>query len=187
MSQRIGPPVLAASLLLAAPAPAQTRPARPARTPTAAPAPTPAPGKPDLVVSAFDFTGPKESGGVKPPCDPNTVVYSFAVTVSNQGTGPSPSSASLGGKALLSVLAQDRAGWGASVPLPQIAAGKSATVSADVLFLAADPTYMVKANHPFLATVDPDHLVAETDATNNTKGPLTMGPPAGCERLVKRK
>ena len=73
------------------------------------------------------------------------------------------------------------------MPLPEIAPGTSATVNADVLFLDAEPVYMVKANHPFLATVDPDNLVAETDETNNTKGPLTMGPPAGCEKLVKKK
>ena len=54
-------------------------------------------------------------------------------------------------------------------------------------FLAADPAYMVKANHPFLATVDPGNLVDEADETNNTKGPLTMGPPAGCERFFKEK
>ncbi len=152
-----------------------------------APTPVPASGKPDLQVTAFTFTGPTESGVPKPTCEPGTVVYSFAVTVSNLGTGPSPSSASLGGKALLTVAAQDRAGWEASVPLPSIAPGKTAAVSADILFLAAEPAYMVKANHPFLATVDPGNLVAESDETNNTKGPLTMGPPAGCERLVKKR
>ena len=155
--------------------------------PPLAPTPTPTPGKPDLAITAFGFTGPTPSSVPKPSCDPNAVVYTFAVTVTNQGTGPSPSSASLGGKPLLTVMAQDRPGWGASVPLPEIGAGKSATVSADVLYLAADPPYMVMANHPFLATVDPDNVIDEADETNNTKGPLTMGPPAGCEKLVKKK
>ena len=165
------PAFVAALLLAASPALAQKKPAaRPTRTPTSAPTLTPTP-----------------ASVPKPSCEPNTVVYSFAVTVSNQGTGPSPSSASLGGRALLNVMAQDRAGWGASVPLPEIAAGKSTTVNADVPYLAADPAYMVKANHPFVATADPDNLVAETDEANNTKGPLTMGPPAGCEKLVKKK
>ena len=171
----------------AAPAAAQRKPAKPAPTPTAAPAPTPTPGKPDLQVTAFGFAGPTSNTVPKPSCEPNTVVYSFAVVVTNAGTGPSPSSASLGGKPLLTVAAQDRAGWMASVPLPEIAAGKSVTVNADVLFLAADPAYMVKANHPFLATADPGNLVDEADETNNTKGPLTMGPPAGCERFFKKK
>ena len=178
----------AALLATAGPAFAQRRATpEPVKAATAVPAPAPAAGKPDLQVTAFAFTGPTESGVPKPTCEPATVVYSFSVTVSNLGSGPSPSSASLGGKPLLAVAAQDRAGWMASVPLPAIAAGKTATVSADVLFLAAEPIYMVKANHPFLATADPDNLVAETDETNNTKGPLTMGPPAGCEHLVKRK
>lgn len=179
--------VVLAAFAFAPPAAAQKTPARLPRTPTAAPAPAPASGKPDLVVSGFAFTGPSETSSPKPTCAPDTVVYRFSVTVTNQGSGPSPSSASLGGRALLSVVAQDRAGWGASVPLPEIAAGKSASVSADIPFLTADPAYMVKANHPFLATADPDALVVESDESNNTKGPLTMGPPAGCERLVKRK
>lgn len=178
---------LAVVLVSGASALAQKKPARPTPRPTAAPAATPTPGKPDLAVTAFGFTGPTASSVPKPSCDPNAVVYSFAVTVTNQGTGPSPSSGSLGGKPLLTVMAQDRPGWGASVGLPEIGAGKSVNVSADVLYLGADPPYMVKANHPFLATVDPDNLVDEADETNNTKGPLTMGPPAGCEKLVRKK
>ncbi len=164
---------LAALVALAAPAAAQ-KPAAPA-------------GKPDLVVTSFGFTGPTATSVPKPTCEPNTVVYSFSVVVTNAGAAPSPSSASLGGKPLLSVMAQDRAGWGANIALPEIAPGKTATVSADVLFLLADPTYMVKANHPFLATLDPQNAVDEADETNNTKGPLVMGPPAGCERLVKKR
>jgi len=170
-----------AVLVLAAttPALAQKKPAPPA--------PAPAAGKADLAITAFGFTGPTESSVPKPSCEPNTVVYTFSVTVANLGTGPSPSSASLGGKPLLTVAAQDRAGWAASVPLPEIAPGKTAVATANILFLSADPAYMVKANHPFLATVDPGNLVDEADETNNTKGPLTMGPPAGCERLVKKR
>jgi hypothetical protein len=179
-------PLVVAFLAAAAPALAQRKAARPTATP-APPAPTPTPGKPDLAITAFGFTGPTELSVPKPTCEANTVVYTFTVTVTNQGTGPSPSSASLGGKPLLTVAAQDRAGWAASVPLPEIGAGKAATATANVLFLAADPTYMIKANHPFLATVDPGNLVDETDETNNTKGPLTMGPPAGCERLVRKR
>jgi hypothetical protein len=177
-----------ASLAASSPALAQKKPARAAApAPTATAAPTPTPGKPDLAVTAFGFAGPTANTVPKPTCEPNTVVYSFAVVVTNQGTGPSPSSASLGGKPLLTVAAQDRAGWQAKVALPEIAAGKSVTVNADVLFLAADPAYMVKANHPFLATADPDNLVDEADESNNTRGPLTMGPPAGCERFFKKR
>jgi hypothetical protein len=46
---------------------------------------------------------------------------------------------------------------------------------------------MVRANHPFLATVDPEHLVNQADGANSTKGPVTMGPPAGCERFFRKK
>ena len=150
-------------------------------------APALAQGKPDLQITAFGFSGPTANSVPKPTCQPNTVVYSFALVVTNAGTGPSPSSASLGGKPLLTVAAQDRAGWQVSLPLPEIPAGKSFSTTADILFLAADPAYMVKANHPFLATVDPANLVDEADETNNTKGPLTMGPPAGCERFFKKR
>lgn len=179
-------PIVLAALAVALPASAQKKPTRAPR-PTATPAPTPTPGKPDLVIAAFGFTGPTANSVPKPTCEPKTVVYSFAVTVENRGTGPSPSSASLGGKPLLTVAAQDRPSWTASVPLPQIEATKSFTATVDVLFLAEEPAYMIKANHPFLATVDPAALVDETDETNNTKGPLTMGPPAGCERFFKKK
>ncbi len=176
---------LAASLA-AAPALAQKRPAK-TPAPTAVPAPAPTPGKPDLQITAFGFSGPTANSVPKPTCEPNTVVYSFLVAVTNAGTGPSPSSAALGGKPLLTVASQDRAGWQANVPLPEIGPGKTVNATADVLFLAADPAYMVKANHPFLATVDPGNLVDEADETNNTKGPLTMGPPAGCERFFRKK
>ncbi len=184
MKRTLAPIFLAVVAAVSPPASAQRKPAA---RPTATPAPTPTPGKPDLAITAFGFTGPTANSVPKATCEPNTVVYSFALTIANQGTGPSPSSASLGGKSLLSVVAQDRPEWSASVPLPEIAAGKTASVSADILFLAADPAYMVKANHPFLATVDPGNLVDEVDETNNTKGPVTMGPPAGCERLVRKK
>jgi hypothetical protein len=172
--------------LAATPALAQKKPAR-TPAPTAVPTPSPTPGKPDLQITAFGFSGPTANSVPKPACEPNTVVYSFLVVVTNAGTGPSPSSAALGGRPLLTVAAQDRAGWQVSLPLPEIPAGKTVSTTADILFLAAEPAYMVKANHPFLATVDPAGLVDEADETNNTKGPLTMGPPAGCERLVKRK
>jgi hypothetical protein len=177
---------LCASIAASAPALAQKKPAR-APSPTAVPTPSPTPGKPDLQITAFGFTGPTANSVPKPSCEPSTVVYSFTVSVTNAGTGPAPSSASLGGKPLLTVAAQDRPGWLASVPLPEIPAGKTVSATVDVLFLAADPPYMVKANHPFLATVDPANAVDESDETNNTKGPLTMGPPAGCERFVRKK
>ncbi len=177
---------LAASLVAAAPALAQKKPAK-TPVPTAAPAPMPTPGKPDLLITTFSFSGPTANSVPKPTCEPNTVVYSFLVVVTNAGTGPSPSSASLGGKPLLTVASQDRAGWQASLPLPEIAPGKTVSATVDVLFLAADPAYMVKVNHPFLATADPGNLVDEADETNNTKGPLTMGPPAGCERFFKKR
>ena len=150
-------------------------------------APALAQKKPDLQITAFSFSGPTMNSVPKPTCEPNTAVYSFLVSVTNAGTGPSPSSASLGSKPLLTVASQDRAGWSASVPLPEIAPGKTVTATADVLFLAADPPYMGKANHPFLATVDPGNLIDEADESNNTKGPLTMGPPAGCERFFKKR
>jgi hypothetical protein len=47
--------------------------------------------------------------------------YTFQVTVKNVGTAPSPSSASLGNKALVQAMASDYPGWGNGVFLNALA------------------------------------------------------------------
>ncbi|HEY3350982.1 MAG TPA: CARDB domain-containing protein [Thermoanaerobaculia bacterium] len=132
--------------------------------------------KPDLVVTEF---GMKEWGA----CKPQSAVYTFQVTVKNQGTAPSPSSASLGNKALVQAMSSDYPGWGNGVFLNALAPGASQTVLIPVYYLQADPGFMVThAPHPFNAIADPLGLVNESNEGNNTKGPINMGAPKGCPK-----
>src|SRR5437867_1389816 len=137
-------------------------------------------GRPDLTVTTFGFKGPIEGQG---QCRPHTAVYIFEVTVKNQGTASSPSSASLGNKALVQAMAQDKAGWGNGVFLNALPPGGSQTVDIPVYYLMSDPAFMVNnAPHPFMAIADPLGLVNELDESNNKKGPINMGAPANCPR-----
>jgi hypothetical protein len=131
--------------------------------------------KPDLVVTEF---GMKKWG----PCEAGGAVYTFQVTVKNIGAAPSPSSASLGNKALVQAMASDYPGWGNGAFLNALAPGASETVDIPVYYLQADPGFMVThAPHPFNAIADPLGLVNESNEGNNTKGPINMGAPKGCK------
>lgn len=131
--------------------------------------------KPDLVVTEF---GMKKWGA----CEPQSAVYTFQVTVKNVGTAASPSSASLGNKALVQAMASDYPGWGNGAFLHALAPGASETVDIPVYYLQADPGFMVRhAPHPFNAIADPLGLVNESNEGNNTKGPINMGAPKGCK------
>jgi hypothetical protein len=132
--------------------------------------------KPDLVVTEF---GMKKWGA----CEPLSAVYTFQVTVKNIGTAASPSSASLGNKALVQAMASDYPGWGNGAFLNALAPGASQTVDIPVYYLQADPGFMVThAPHPFFAIADPLGLVNESNETNNRKGPINMGAPQGCKK-----
>lgn len=139
--------------------------------------------KPDLVVTTFGFKGPVQGQG---KCQPHSAVYIFEVTVKNKGTASSPSSASLGNKALVQAMAQDKAGWGNGVMLNALAPGASQTVDIPVYYLISDPAFMINhAPHPFEAIADPLGLVNESDETNNKKGPINMSAPADCPKPKK--
>ena len=143
--------------------------------PTRVPCPT---GKPNLVIESFGFTGP--SAPAPGNCTPDHPVYIFRVTVKNVGTVASPSSASLGNKALVQVMAQDRAGWGNGELLNALAPGASQTVDIKVYYLKSDEAFMWTPSnvvHPFYAIADPLGLVNES---SNKKGPINMGVPQGC-------
>jgi len=138
-------------------------------------------GKPDLIVESFGFKGPSAPGPGN--CHPQGAVYIFEVTVKNIGTAPSPASAALGNKALVQVMAQDKAGWGNGALLNALAPGASQTVDVPVYYLQADPAFMwtpPTVSHPFLAIADPLGLVDESNEGNNNKGPINMGKPLGC-------
>lgn len=138
-------------------------------------------GKPNLIIEKFGFKGPSapEPGN----CTPGHAVYIFTVTVKNIGTAASPSSASLGNKALVQVMAQDKAGWGNGAFLNALAPGASQTVDISVYYLMSDPAFMwtpPNVVHPFLAIADPLGLVNESNELDNKKGPIKMSKPLGC-------
>jgi hypothetical protein len=135
--------------------------------------------KPDLIITTFGL----KSWGV---CEPLHPVFTFEVTVKNQGTVASPSSASLGNKALVNAMADDKAGWGGGAPLPKLAPGASQTVDVPVNYLGPDPGFMVSgAPHTFRATVDLANLVDESNNTNNeAPNVIKVGAPEAC---VKQK
>jgi hypothetical protein len=140
-----------------------------------APCPT---GKPNLVIEKFGFKGP--AAPQQGLCKPHHPVYIFSVTVKNIGTAASPSSESLGKKALVQVMAQDKAGWGNGALLKALAPGASQTVDIPVYYLISDPAFMwtpPNVVHPFLAIADPLKLVNQTI---NTQGPIKMSKPLGC-------
>ena len=133
-------------------------------------------GLPDLVIVRFTL---KAGQGV---CRPQMAVYTFEVTVKNQGTAPSPSSASLGNKALVQAMAQDKAGWGNGAFLNALAPGAMQTVEIPVYYLMSDPGFMVSgAPHPFMGIADPLGLVPESNEANNKNGPISVAAPAGCK------
>jgi hypothetical protein len=133
-------------------------------------------GKPDLVVVRFSLKQYHSE------CRPQTPVYIFVVTVKNQGTAPSPSSASLGAKALVQAMAQDKPGWGNGAFLNALAPGAMQTVEIPVYYLMSDPAFMVgHAPHPFMGIADPLGLVPESDESNNKNGPISVPAPAGCK------
>lgn len=132
--------------------------------------------KADLVVTEF---GMKKWGA----CKAGSAVYTFQVTVKNVGTAASPSSASLGNKALVQAMAADYPGWGNGAFLNALAPGASETVDIPVYYLQADPGFMVThAPHPFNAIADPLGLVNESNEGNNKKGPINMGAPEDCPK-----
>jgi hypothetical protein len=111
------------------------------------------------------------------------------VTVKNVGTAASPSSASLGNKALVQVMAQDKAGWGNGAFLNALAPGASQTVDIPVYYLMSEPAFMwtpPNVIHPFFAIADPLKLVNETSDLDNKKGPIKMSKPLGCPPPLPR-
>jgi hypothetical protein len=105
--------------------------------------------------------------------------------VKNQGTAPSPSSASLGNKPLVQAMAQDKPTWFGMALLPSLDPGASTPtpVEIPVYYLIDDPDFMIcKAPHPFGAIADPLGLVNELDESNNKMGPVNMSAPADCPK-----
>jgi hypothetical protein len=144
------------------------------------------PAAPDLVITAF---GLKSWGS---SCKPGAIVYTFQVTVKNQGTGTWPVSQEPA--VTVSDLhpgVGDSWGVGASVNSP-LAPGHSATLLIQVPYYSAHPSHMwTAAPHPFQATVNRNHAIVESNYANNIapapavwngQRVIMMGAPAGCPK-----
>lgn len=124
-----------------------------------------APGKADLVITSF---GLKSWG----KCAPNQTVFTFDVVVKNQG------GASWVGIEPAVVVKDMHPGvldaWGTGVGIdPPLKPGESRALSIPVSFYSANPSHMTSAApHPFRATVNDNHIVDESNFTNDA-GPGT--------------
>jgi hypothetical protein len=152
--------------------------AAPARTNPAAT--TPPRRLPDLVITQF---GLKSWG----KCAPGQTVFTFQMTVKNQG------SASWTGSS--NVFARDlkNPGWFTSVALLPLAPGQSRVVDVPILYFSQNPGFMASGSpHPFQATVnDAPHMPIESNYANNAgPGPavwmgkhvIMVEPPKTCGR-----
>jgi hypothetical protein len=154
-----------------------------AAVPAAAQNTTPTP-KPDLVITSFGLS----SWGTS--CVKGQTLFTFSVSVKNQGT------ASWSGPARPVVVVADMHlpnpdafGTGMAID-PPIAPGETRPMSIPISFYDADAAHIKSgAPHPFHATVNRDHKIAESDFNNNDgPGPvvwngmkvINVGAPEAC-------
>ncbi len=143
----------------------------------------PAP-KPDLIITAFGL----QSWGT---CAPGQTVFTFSVTVKNQGK------ASWSGAEPAVVVKDLHPGvldaWGTGIGIdPPLKPGEFKTLLVPMGYYAANPGHMTSnAPHPFQAVVNPEHAVAESNFLNNASpGPavwngikvIMVGAPKGCPK-----
>jgi hypothetical protein len=160
----ITPAVLAFSLAASAAVASNTGPMAPHPPQKGGPI-----GGPDLVITTFGLS----SWGV---CKPGQTVFTFQVTVKNQGN-----QALNGQNALVLVRdlktspAQD---WGAGdSEALYLSPGVTHVYTVPIKYYSANPGFMTSgAPHPFQAVVNPNHTVAETNYANNDgPGPAVWG------------
>jgi hypothetical protein len=169
-------PALALVLVFAA--------ARPAAAQNQKPVP-----KPDLVLTSFGLA----SWGTS--CQAGQTLFTFSVGVKNQGnaswTGPDRPVVVVADMHLPN---PDTFGTGMAVD-PPLAPGQTRQMSIPVLFDASNPGHLKSgAPHPFQATVNRDHKIAESDFSNNAgPGPavwkglkvIQVGVPEACLKTTK--
>jgi hypothetical protein len=120
---------------------------------------------PDLVITQFGLT----SWGT---CAPGHTVFTFAMTVKNQGA------ASWTGESNVFVRDLKNPGWFTSVALQPLQPGKSRVVNVPIEYFSQNPGFMSSGSpHPFQATVNDTHMPVESNYANNAgPGPeLWMG------------
>jgi hypothetical protein len=133
--------------------------------------------RPDLIITQFGLT----SWGT---CAPGKTVFTFAVTIKNQGAASWVGSSD--------VVARDlkNTAWFTSVAILPIPAGQSHTVQIPIAYLESNPSFMSSGSpHPFQAMVNDQHIPIETNFANNAgPGPATymgkrvimVAPPKSC-------
>ncbi|HQQ78722.1 MAG TPA: CARDB domain-containing protein [Thermoanaerobaculia bacterium] len=149
---------------------------------------TPAP-MPDLVITSFGLA----SWGTS--CVKGQTLFTFSVGVKNQGTaswsGPNRPVVVVADMHLPN---PDSFGTGVAID-PPLAPGETRQVSVPITYYDADPAHIkAGAPHPFHATVNRDHKIAESNFANNDgPGPATwngmkvinVGAPEACLKPAK--
>src|SRR6266853_401443 len=147
--------ILATSFALAV-----VRPAAAADSKAPRPAVALSPAQPDLVITSFGL----KSWGT---CAPNQTVFTFEVVVKNAG-GATWSSGEP------AVVVKDMHpgvldAWGTGLGIdPPLKPGESRMLSVPVSYYSANPSHMTSAApHPFRASVNDNHVVLESNFSNN--------------------
>ncbi len=118
------------------------------------------PPMPDLVITSFGLA----SWG---PCAPGQTVFTFDVTVKNQGT------ASWSGAEPALVVKDLHVGvgdaWGTGIGIdPPLRPGEVKRLQVPIRYYSGNPSHMGRnCPHPFQAVVNPNHVVAESNFANN--------------------
>lgn len=142
------------------------------------PAPPPPSPKPDLVV--LDFTRLPDVN--IQACAAGQQMYRFSVTVKNIGNAPSPSSVSLGGKALVQVRDTANPDWANAASLNALAPGATQKVVIPILYYSATPEYMMQ-EHRFIPVVDPFFVAGESNKSNNVGHDILVIAPQACSHI----
>jgi hypothetical protein len=134
---------------------------------------------PDLVITQFGL----QSWG---KCAPGQAVFTFAMTVKNQGSASWVGSSNVFARDL-----KDPA-WFTGVALTPLAPGESRVVHVPIVYFSQNPGFMASGSpHPFQATVNDTHTPVESNYANNAgPGPavwmgkkvIMVAPPKTCGR-----
>jgi hypothetical protein len=128
------------------------------------------PGKPDLAIKSARIA-------LGQTCKPKMAVLLVTAQVANIGSATSPARTDVD-----MVFAEDTdgSGWSNGGGLGAITPGTSAMVTFPVYYLEANPAHMT-GTHSFKLSVNRGNWIAESNAANNTFGPVSITvPPAFC-------
>jgi hypothetical protein len=124
---------------------------------------TAASGKPDLVITSFGLSSWGSS------CANGQTLFTFSVGVKNQGTGTWPAGPNRPAVVVADMHLPNPDDFGTGVAIdPPLAPGETRNLSIAVLYYSANPAHIeAGAPHPFHATVNRNHVIAESDFSNN--------------------